>query len=95
MEPAKIALGGNMLITIHITIIIIIVPRAHLSLRVEKQGDWYSLGSKMEVNSRFYTIPDGTLQKLLNVNRLSSNGWKYSTNLDYGLTNIYSYHISG
>jgi GDP-L-fucose synthase len=37
--------------------------------------------------------PDGTPRKLLNVNLLSSLGWKYRTSLAHGIRDVYSWYI--
>ena len=38
--------------------------------------------------------PDGTMQKLTNVSRLNSLGWKHIVNIDKGLEKIYSWYLS-
>lgn len=40
-----------------------------------------------------HTKPDGTPRKLLNVDRLSSLGWKYSILLETGLMNTYKWFV--
>ncbi|WP_454442542.1 GDP-L-fucose synthase [Vibrio bathopelagicus] len=39
------------------------------------------------------TKPDGSPRKLMNVDRLKSLGWVYSTNLESGLTNAYQWYV--
>jgi GDP-L-fucose synthase len=39
------------------------------------------------------TKPDGTPRKLLNVNLLSSIGWKYKTSLEQGVREVYKWYL--
>jgi GDP-L-fucose synthase len=39
------------------------------------------------------TKPDGSLRKLINVSRLSSIGWKYTTNLEEGVIKTYEWYL--
>jgi GDP-L-fucose synthase len=39
------------------------------------------------------TKPDGTPRKLLNVNLLSSLGWKYKTSLEQGIFKVYQWYL--
>jgi GDP-L-fucose synthase len=39
------------------------------------------------------TKPDGTPRKLLNVNLLSSIGWKYKTSLERGIREVYKWYL--
>jgi GDP-L-fucose synthase len=39
------------------------------------------------------TKPDGTPRKLLNVNLLSSIGWKYKTSLEQGIREVYKWYL--
>jgi GDP-L-fucose synthase len=37
--------------------------------------------------------PDGTMKKLTNPSKLNSLGWKYTTNLEQGIKNIYQWYL--
>jgi len=41
------------------------------------------------------TMPDGAPRKLIDVSRLSNMGWKYSVDLEDGLTKTYNWYLEG
>ena len=41
------------------------------------------------------TKPDGTLEKLLDVERLNAAGWKASTSLRHGIKHMYDWYLTG